>query len=119
MSDLSMLNSTIKALNARCNDLRKMSSQDLPDDEISEILDQIKLINADKYQFEELRDHLQASQITVAEPSEDDTAAISAALDVLNEPIAADQKWSAGYTAARAILDAANEIEGNFRKRQR
>ena len=117
-SDLSMLNSTIKALSARYEDLRKMSLKDLPDDDVSEILDQMVLINHDILQFENLRNHLEAGQVTVAEPSEEDVTALRSALDVLSEPIAADQKWSAGYKAARSILDAANEIESNLRKRQ-
>jgi hypothetical protein len=94
-TDLSTLNSTIKALSGRYEDLRKMSLKDLPDDDVIEILDQMVLINHDILQFENLRNHLQASQITVAEPSGEDEALIKDALDVLSEPIAANQKWSA------------------------
>lgn len=117
-TNLSTLNSTIKALTGRHEDLRKMSLKNLPDDDVSEILDQMVLINHDILQFENLRNHLEAGQVTVAEPSEEDAAAIKNALDMLSEPIAADQKWSAAYKAARSVLDAANEIEGNLRKRQ-
>jgi|SRR5436190_9124657 len=117
-SNLSTLNSTIKALSGRYEDLRKMSLKDLPDDDISEILDQMVLLNHDILQFENLRNHLEAAQITVAEPSAEDEAAIKNALAVLSAPIAADQKWSAAYQTTRSILTAANELEGNFRKRQ-
>jgi len=117
-SDLSMLNSTIRALGARYDELRKMSLKDLPDEDVSEILDQMVLVNHDIIQFENLLNHLAASQITVAAPTDADVAEIKEALDVLSAPIAADQKWSAAYKNVRSILDAANQVEGNIRKRQ-
>jgi hypothetical protein len=117
-TDLSMLDSIIKALSARYEDLRKISLKDLPDEDVSEILDQMVLVNHDILQFEDLRNHLAAGQITVAEPTAEDVAAIKKALADLSEPIAADQKWSAAYTAVRSILNAADQIQGNVRKRQ-
>jgi hypothetical protein len=117
-TDLSMLNSTITALGARYEDLHKMSLKDLPDDDVSEVLDQMVLVNHDISQFEDLRNHLDAGQITVEAPTDDDVAAMKKALALLDEPIAADQNWSAAYTTVRSILDAANQIEGNVRKRQ-
>ena len=117
-TDVNTLNSTIKALSARYEDLRKMSLQGLPDDDVVEILDQMVLINHDILQLEDLRNHLQAAQITVAEPTDEDEASMKQALDALNEPIAADQKWSAAYSTVRSILDAADQIQGNIRKRQ-
>ncbi|MDB6027378.1 MAG: hypothetical protein JWM68_3601, partial [Verrucomicrobiales bacterium] len=46
-TDLSTLNSTIKALSGRYEDLRKMSLKDRPDNDVVEILDQMVLINHD------------------------------------------------------------------------
>lgn len=117
-TDLAMLGSTIEALNARYEDLHKMSLKNLPDEDVSEILDQMVLLNHDILQFEDLRNHLEAGQINVAEPSEGDVTDIQNALSVLGKPIAADQEWSAAYTSVRSVLDAADQIEGNVRKRQ-
>ena len=117
-SDIATMNNTIKALTARYENLRQMSIQDRPDSEISAILDQMVLLNRDITQFEDLRNHLAASQITVADPTPDDVAAIQDAMGTLSTAIAADQKWSAAYKLTRSILDAADKIEGNIRTRQ-
>lgn len=117
-SDRQILKRSITQLDKRRKELKKRLLATANFNRRFEILDQMDLISIRRAKLETMLNHIEASLVTVARPTDADRQLVEDSLATLSQAVAADMRWSAAVRLVGTIINAARTIRTNLDGRQ-